>query len=138
MERIYSKIDPRKLLHLVARASDFQSGRQDLIADDQFNQCSMLKMNEGTTFRPHRHIWKERSQKVIAQESWLIVRGRVRAVFYDLDNTVLQEVVLAEGDASFTLEGGHNYLILEDGTLVYEYKTGPYEGQAADKEFIVS
>lgn len=138
MEHIYSKAEPGKLLHMVVRMSDFQSGRQDLIAGDQFIQCSMLKMNEGTTFKPHRHIWKERSQKVIAQESWLIVRGRVKAVFYDLDNTVLQEVVLGEGDASFTLEGGHNYLILDDDTLVYEYKTGPYEGQAADKEFIVS
>jgi hypothetical protein len=27
-------------------------------------------------------------------------------------------------------------LILENDTLVYEYKTGPYEGQALDKTFI--
>ena len=46
------------------------------------------------------------------------------------------EPILKPGDASFTLEGGHNYLILEDNTLVYEYKTGPYEGQALDKTFI--
>ena len=37
---------------------------------------------------------------------------------------------------SFTLQGGHNYLILEDDTLVYEFKTGPYEGQEFDKKFI--
>lgn len=36
----------------------------------------------------------------------------------------------------FTLEGGHNYLINEENTLVYEYKTGPYEGQKMDKTFI--
>jgi len=44
--------------------------------------------------------------------------------------------VLYVGDASFTLGGGHNYLILEEGTIVYEYKTGPYEGQLMDKVFI--
>jgi hypothetical protein len=44
--------------------------------------------------------------------------------------------ILHVGDASFTLEGGHNYEILEDNTLVYEYKTGPYEGQEMDKKFI--
>ena len=44
--------------------------------------------------------------------------------------------ILNVGDASFTLEGGHNYEILEDNTLVYEYKTGPYEGQEFDKIFI--
>ena len=32
--------------------------------------------------------------------------------------------------------GGHTYEILESDTLVYEYKTGPYEGQKLDKEFI--
>ena len=66
----------------------------------------------------------------------MIVQGSVRAIFYDLDDSVITEIVLNEGDASFTLEGGHNYVILEDDTLVYEYKTGPYEGQDYDKEFI--
>jgi hypothetical protein len=56
--------------------------------------------------------------------------------FYDLDNTVLAERVLMAGDASFTLHGGHNYVILEDDTLVYEMKTGKYLGQEKDKMFI--
>jgi len=43
---------------------------------------------------------------------------------------------LRPGDASFTLYGGHTYEILEDDTIVYEYKTGPYEGQKLDKTFI--
>ena len=35
-----------------------------------------------------------------------------------------------------TFEGGHTYTILEDETIVYEYKTGPYKGQENDKVFI--
>ena len=35
-----------------------------------------------------------------------------------------------------TFQGGHTYEILEEDTIVYEYKTGPYKGQANDKEFI--
>ena len=62
--------------------------------------------------------------------------GSVKCIFYDLDDTLLVEPILYPGDASFTLEGGHNYEILEDDTLVYEYKTGPYEGQALDKTFL--
>jgi len=53
-----------------------------------------------------------------------------------LDDTIIATPILYPGDASFTLEGGHTYEILEDNTLVYEYKTGPYEGQALDKKFI--
>jgi len=136
MEKIYSKVEPSKLLHIVVRKEDFMVGRQDIVDDDQFIQCSMLKLESGKTFRPHKHIWKERTRNIIAQESWMIVQGSVQAFFYDLDDSIIEEAVLKAGDASFTLEGGHNYLILEDDTMVYEYKTGPYEGQSMDKTFI--
>ncbi len=136
MENFYSKIEPNKLLHMVVRKEDILPGRKDVVSEENFIQCSILNMEKDKTFKPHRHIWKERTRNVIAQESWIVVQGSVKCTFYDLDNTVLAEPVLNVGDASFTLEGGHNYLILEDDTLVYEYKTGPYEGQALDKTFI--
>jgi hypothetical protein len=37
-----------------------------------------------------------------------------------------------------TFRGGHNYEIQENGTIVYEYKTGPYKGIEADKTFLNS
>ena len=136
MEKIYSKQDPETLLHIIVRKVDMLPGRQDIVPEQNFIQCSILNMEKGKTFRPHRHIWKERTRDVIAQESWIVLQGKVKCTFYDLDNSVVAERILEAGDASFTLEGGHNYLILEDNTLVYEYKTGPYEGQALDKTFL--
>ncbi len=136
MEKIYSKVDPTKLLHLIVRKDDIKPGRQDVISEENFIQCSILNMEEGKTFKPHKHIWKERTRNVIAQESWIVIQGSVKCIFYDIDDTIIAEPILNVGDASFTLEGGHNYYILEDNTLVYEYKTGPYEGQKLDKTFI--
>lgn len=136
MERIYSKIEPGKLLHFVVRDEEFQPGRFDLLHPNNFLQCSMLNLNKGVTFKPHRHIWKDRDEKVIAQESWVVMKGSVKCFFYDLDNTFICEKILRVGDASFTLEAGHNYEILEDGSKVFEYKTGPYRGQEQDKVFI--
>jgi cupin fold WbuC family metalloprotein len=136
MKYIFSAVDPTKLLHIVVRKEEMLKGRKDIVSDDNFIQCSMLNLDNGHTFKPHSHIWKERTRNVIAQESWVIIQGSVRCTFYDLDDTLIEEVILQQGDASFTLEGGHNYLILEDDTLVYEYKTGPYEGQEYDKRFI--
>ena len=136
MEKIYSKINPKKLLHIIVRTSDQKPGRQDIVPESNFIQCSLLHMESGKTFRPHKHIWKERTRNVIAQESWIVIQGRVKCFFYDLDDTIIEEDILEAGDASFTLQGGHNYLILEDDTIVYEYKTGPYEGQLFDKVFI--
>ena len=136
MEKIYSKVDPLKLLHLIVRKEEITPGRQDIVPEENFIQCSILNMEKGKTFRPHKHIWKERTRNVIAQESWIVIQGSVKCIFYDIDNTIIAEPILYQGDASFTLEGGHNYLILEDNTLVYEYKTGPYEGHALDKTFL--
>jgi cupin fold WbuC family metalloprotein len=136
MEKIYSKKEPEKLLHIIVRKEDMKPGREDIVSEENFIQCSILNMSKGKTFKPHKHIWKERTRNVIAQESWIVIKGSVKCIFYDLDDNVIAEPILYEGDASFTLEGGHNYLILEDDTLVYEYKTGPYEGQEFDKTFI--
>lgn len=124
-------------LHLVYRAEEFTEPRTELVEADQFIQCAYLKLENGQTFRPHKHIWKSPNfKRVIAQESWVIIKGRVKVLFYDIDGSFLESHILTAGDSSFTLEGGHTYQILEEDTLVYEYKTGPYEGQARDKKFI--
>lgn len=136
MEKYYSKIEPGKLLHIVNRLEEI-SGRTEVVDVDNFIQCATLSMNNGKTFQPHKHITKERNYKEqIAQESWVVIRGSVKCIFYDIDDTILSTAILNPGDASFTLYGGHNYLILEDDTIVYEYKTGPYEGQKLDKTFL--
>lgn len=136
MEKIFSKQQPDKLLHVIVRKSDLIPGRVEVVSEEHFIQCALLNMPKDKTFRPHKHIWKERTRNVIAQESWIVIQGSVRCTFYDIDDQIIAEPILYPGDASFTLEGGHNYTILEDDTLVYEYKTGPYEGQELDKTFI--
>tara|TARA_Y100000114_G_C11743692_1_gene320430 strand:- start:694 stop:1104 length:411 start_codon:yes stop_codon:yes gene_type:complete len=135
MEKIYSKIDGR-LLHIVYRLKDF-NGRQEIIPENNFIQCAALKMEKNKTFPPHKHIIKDRHYpEQIAQESWVVIKGSVKCILYDLDDSIISTPILKEGDASFTLYGGHTYEILEENTLVYEYKTGPYEGQKLDKTFI--
>jgi len=135
MDKYYSKVDGR-LLHIVNRIHEFQ-GRKEVVPEDNFIQCATLRMEKGKTFPPHKHIIKDRHYKEqIAQESWVVIRGSVKCKFYDIDDTIIAEPILNPGDASFTLYGGHTYEILENNTLVYEYKTGPYEGQKLDKEFI--
>jgi len=136
MEKIYSKVQPDLLLHIINRLPEIE-GRTNVVDDENFIQCATLRMSLGTTFKPHKHIKKERTHKEqIAQESWVVIRGRVKCIFYDIDDTIIATPILGPGDASFTLYGGHTYEILEEDTIVYEYKTGPYEGQKLDKTFL--
>jgi len=141
--KIYSAIQPNKLLHLVQRFSDLENlstseglGRINVAPETEFLQLAALKLDNGKTFKAHKHIYKDGEKQVIAQESWVVVRGIVKAFFYDLDDTLLTTVTLRGGDASMTFGGGHNYQSQADDTLVYEYKTGPYKGIENDKEFI--
>jgi cupin fold WbuC family metalloprotein len=136
MEKIYSKVEEGKLLHIINRLEEI-NGRHEVVPENNFIQCATLKMENGKTFPPHKHIKKDRHYpEQIAQESWVVIRGSVKCIFYDVDDTIIATPILNAGDASFTLGGGHTYEILEDDTIVYEYKTGPYEGQALDKVFI--
>ena len=134
---IYSKIKKNKLLHKIIKKSLFDEAvRFDVIEDDNFLQLAVLKMDEGKTFSPHKHIYKDFNGKIIAQESWVVIRGSVKVIYYDLDDSIVHEGVIEQGDCSITLSGGHNYEVLEDNTQVYEFKTGPYKGQKYDKVFI--
>ena len=137
MHKIYSNVEPNTLLHIIHRKEDFVNSREDIIPAENFLQLATLRMENKKTFRPHKHIWKQPdSEQIIAQESWVVISGKVKCLLYDLDDTLLASPVLEPGDCSITLQGGHTYEILSDDTLVYEYKTGPYRGQENDKVFL--
>ena len=139
--KIYkSKIYPEKILHIVYRKDNFSAlknrSREDLVDSNQFLQLSAMKLDLNQTFKPHYHIWKNGEEKIIAQESWVVIKGSVKCSFFDIDGKLLAQPILESGDCSVTLEGGHTYNILEQDTHVYEFKTGPYKGQKHDKKFL--
>ena len=136
MKLIYSKKDPNKLLHLINRLDEIVD-RTNVAPDEQFIQLATLRMGKGKTFKPHQHIWKSATrEKIISQESWVVIQGSVTVHMYDIDGTHIGDEIIRQGDCSMTFEGGHTYTTLEDDTVVYEYKTGPYTGIENDKVFI--
>lgn len=136
MKHVYSKVDPSRLIHIINRLDEI-TARTDVAPEDQFIQLATLRMDSGKTFKPHKHIWKPSSrEQVIAQESWVVIQGSVKIHMYDIDETHIGDEIINQGDCSMTFEGGHTYTILDDDTVVYEYKTGPYTGIENDKVFI--
>jgi len=136
MKEIYSKLNPDLLLHQIFHKKDMvPQERVNISSPDKFLQLASLNLEKGRTFKPHKHIYCEK-MTTMAQESWVVIEGSVKVFFYDLDDKIIAEEIIRPGDCSLTYRGGHNYLALEDNTLVYEYKTGPYLGVESDKEFI--
>ena len=136
MHKIYSQINPNKHLHTVFSYYEID-GRNEVADEHQFLQLATLRMEKGKTFKPHQHIWKPSpTENIIAQESWVVIQGSVKVYMYDIDGTLLETEIINKGDCSMTFEGGHTYEILEEDTVVYEYKTGPYLGIENDKKFL--
>ena len=136
MKKLFSQVEEGKLLHIINRFDEIQT-RTDVAPETEFLQLATLRMAKGKTFRPHKHIWKPcQNPQVIAQESWVVIQGSVKVFLYDLDDTLIGTEIISQGDCSMTFEGGHTYEILEENTVVYEYKTGPYTGVENDKVFL--
>ena len=136
MIKIYSNYDVDKLCHIIIKKDEINSKRKDIIPEENFLQLSTLNLEDGTTFKPHRHIWKEGEKKVIAQESWVVIEGYVDVTYYDEEGTTpIGNYRIGPGDCSITLLGGHTYKAIGE-VKVYEFKTGPYKGQKMDKRFI--
>tara|TARA_B100000287_G_scaffold401475_1_gene421564 strand:- start:1068 stop:1487 length:420 start_codon:yes stop_codon:yes gene_type:complete len=136
IEKIYSNVTHGRILHIICQTKFLDAPRHDIVDDQEFLQLAVLKYEKGKTFRPHKHVLKTVPDQSIAQESWVVLKGKVKAIFYDENDIIIAERVLNEGDLSITLYGGHNYEILEEDTLVLEYKSGPYYGQELDKVFV--
>ena len=136
MKQIISKIN-NTILHIIFNAKEVSENRIDVIDANNNLQFSALKIEKGAKFRPHYHISKKVDiSETIAQEAWVIIKGRIKITQYDLDSTILNEEILEAGDVAITLLGGHTFEVLEKDSIIYEFKTGPYLGVELDKIFI--
>lgn len=76
----------------------------------------------GTEIPLHRHPTKD--------ESFVVLRGKVRSTTYDDDGSVLESVVFcaAEGRYGVDIPKGvwHKLESLESGSVVFECKAGPF------------
>ena len=76
----------------------------------------------GTKVEIHRHPTKD--------ESFVILRGRVRVNTYNDDGSVLESVVLCPEDGKYGVDipkgVWHNIEALEPGSVIFECKEGPF------------
>jgi cupin fold WbuC family metalloprotein len=81
-------------------------------------------LEPGTYTRPHKH---ENPDK---REIFLILRGKLAVLEYDETGNILECVVLnpLAGNYGVEIPAGtwHSVISLEAGTVVYEFKDGPY------------
>lgn len=135
MEKVYSKIKPDILLHIINKNEEINPQRQDLSPETEYLQVACFSVNKEKGVKAHKHIKQIRTGD-ITQESWLVLKGSIEIILYDLDDKPIAKKTLGPGDCLITFRGGHTYKALEDDTTIYEYKTGPYMGKGSDSVVI--
>ena len=82
----------------------------------------------GTDIPIHRHPTKD--------ESFVVLRGKVRSTIYDDDGTVIESVVLCQEEGRFGVDipkgVWHKLESLESGSVVFECKEGPFVPHEAE------
>lgn len=135
MKKIYSKVEPDKLISSVITMDEIGSYRTDISPNTEFLQVSARNLNGDVFVKAHKHKPVLR-ETTITQESWIIIKGKIKAMIYDIDKNFLEEVIITDGGCIVLYNGGHSLTSLEDNTIFYEIKTGPYYGYENDKEDI--
>ena len=104
--------------------------RIDLMAPEDPLQAAILRLDNLATFIPHVHLNRNISAKFTRTvEAWIIIQGSVEAFLYDTSANLIKSVILNANDVVITIEGGHNYVSRQDGTIVLEVKSGPYDSE---------
>jgi cupin fold WbuC family metalloprotein len=86
----------------------------------------MLNALEPETYvRPHKH------QNPDKTESFIILKGSVLVLIFNDDGTIKEKIVLKGDQESYGVEiypfEWHSLISLEEGTVIFETKNGPYD-----------
>ncbi|UYI80042.1 MAG: hypothetical protein OGM09_07440 [Fusobacterium varium] len=125
----------RKNNEILARhitGNEIKEGLSFFSNDNEYVQVGSWNYNKGKELLKHIHNEVirevERTQEVL-----YIIKGRIEAEIYDLEKSLIETIIVNEGDILILLESGHGYKILEEGTKVLEIKNGPYLGAEIDR-----
>jgi cupin fold WbuC family metalloprotein len=132
--KIHSKVYPKILLVSVLSAGGTDA-RVDAAGTEEILQASLLRLPQGKTIAPHRHLLQFRNTEGTC-EAWVVISGSLQAQVFDVDNTVADTVTLSAGDCMVLYRGGHNFTVVSEDAVIYEIKNGPYYGAVFDSEKI--
>lgn len=116
----------------LVKAEDWNEGLGFYSNDEEVIQVGTWHYNNGKQLLKHIHNEVDR---VVTRtnEVLYVVSGKVKAFVYDLEENLVEELIVNEGDTLILLDCGHGYEIMADNTKVLEIKNGPYLGAETDR-----
>ena len=115
-----------------------------ILYEDDFHKSQFISENEdplqvGVFINPagaeivnHVHNIFSR-ETLVTQEMIYVVAGALKARIYTSEKVLVSEKVLKAPSMIYLVSGGHGFTVLEDNTIFFEAKNGPYYGVEKDK-----
>tara|TARA_B110000483_G_C18188044_1_gene539747 strand:+ start:807 stop:1214 length:408 start_codon:yes stop_codon:yes gene_type:complete len=135
MKQIYSKIKKDKIIASIIKLKDIGDYRTDISPESEYIQVSARSIKKGINVPAHMHLPIDRETD-ITQETWIIISGKIEFELFDLDNSFICKGMIEAGGSVTLYRGGHSLKIIEENTIMYEIKTGPYFGIESDKKLL--
>lgn len=127
MEKIYSKQNKKKLLHIFSKKN--LKKRIDLLEPKLPLQVSRINL-KNSIIKPHTNIKKYHFYKKKNQyECWIVVRGSIIVSLFDIDKSKIKKINLKIGSVLITIDGGHSIDKSTNDAEIIEVKLGPYTGK---------
>lgn len=128
-------ITENELSILRDKADRSERGRTNYNFHKQFDdpmQRMLNVMNRGTYLQPHRHKNPDK------REAFIILTGRVAVIEFNDEGGIVNHIILDRQKRNYGVEipagTWHSLIVLENGSVVYEVKDGPYSA-IDDKDF---
>lgn len=122
------------LIASIGNISEIQQGKSFSPNPADPLQYGLFRFNEGDTQQRHIHKVRQRMNLHKTLEFIYIVSGVVEAEFYSLDKVLVERIILQENDFAMLYDGGHGFKTLENNTIYFEVKSGPYVNIEVDKD----
>ena len=123
-------------LAYIGNLNNSQKGLNFLTANEDFIQVATFKYEKGHIMRAHKHIDRTPPETFRTEEVLLVWKGRVVAMIYGKDKELGERCVkriLSAGDYVIVFNGGIQYKVLEEDTIMLEAKTGPFTTSEEDR-----
>lgn len=115
-------------------SADYHSEGIEFFTPNSFSQqIGYMNRPAGYIIPPHVHNSVER-EIFYTKEVLFIKSGKLRADFYDDEQSYLESRILSEGDIVLLANGGHGFEMLEASEII-EVKQGPYAGDSDKTRF---
>ena len=126
MNKIFSKIKKKTLLHIISKSMPKKSKRLDLTEPKMSLQVSRINLRNSIV-KPHfNNKIKLNSGLNNQNECWVVLNGKISVTLFDIDKSKIKSLILSKGEILITFGGGHCINQATSSAEIIELKLGPY------------